>query len=234
MRKLFLVCTISLLSITAWAQNQNSGNAPEKNETETRSTNLKISEGAVGKLSLRTPLSTKLNEVGDNVDAVLYEDVRSDDGKIAIPKGTQFFGRVTQIQRAGKGQKQSTLKITFENMLMPYGAEKVSVTVVAIDDYGNDEKYKSKDDEGKVQGGRSGGRTARNAGMGAGMGSIGGIFGGLAGAAIGAGAGAMAGVLMTKGNDLKLNEGTILRIRFEKQMELPDFEQDRPGARRLN
>ena len=194
---------------------------------------LLIAEGATARLSLTTPLSSKLSEVGDSVNAVLYEPVLTSDGRVAIAKGTQFFGRVSQVKKAGKGQKESSLKLTFENMLMPYGTERIAVTVVAIDDYGTNEKYKAKNGEGAVSGGRSGGRTARNAGTGAGLGSIGGILGGLPGMAIGAGAGAVAGVLMTKGNDLKLGEGTILRIRFEKAIDVPAFEDDRRGIKRI-
>jgi uncharacterized membrane protein len=118
-------------------------------------------------------------------------------------------------------------------MLMPYGSEKVAVTVLAVDDYANDEKYRSKDSEGKVQGSRSGGRTAKNAGIGAGMGSFGGLIGGIGGAIIGAGAGAVAGVLMTKCGDLRLDAGTILRIKFEKSLSLPVFEAERKGIRRV-
>lgn len=236
MKKLFVLFTSTLLVFSTFAQTQKPATPPEVNapEKETREkNNLAVIEGTMGKLSLQTPVSTKLSEVGDEVNAILYEDVRTEDGRLAIAKGTQFYGHVTQVQRAKKGQKEALLKITFENMLMPYGAEKVVVTVVAIDDYRNDEKYRAKGGEGKVNGGHSGGRTARNAGTGAGIGSIGGIFGGLGGMVIGAGVGAMAGVLMTKGNDLKLDQGTILRIRFEKQLSLPAFEEDRRGARRI-
>lgn len=239
MKKLFLFLAISVLAMSGVAQEPAKEPAPNKSDSEqrtseTKSNNLIIAEGALGRLSLQTPVSTKLSEVGDEVNAVLYEAVTTADGRVAIPKGTQFYGRVSQVQHAKKGQKQASLKLTFENMLMPYGTEKVSLTVVAIDDYRNDEKYRSKDGEGKVQGGHSGGRTAKNAGTGAGLGSIGGIFGGLGGMAIGAGAGAIAGVLMTKGNDLRLDQGTILRIRFEKQLELPAFDEDQRGARRIN
>jgi hypothetical protein len=101
--------------------------------------------------------------------------------------------------------------------------------VTAIDDYANDEKYKSKDDEGKVGAGRNGGRTARNAGIGGGLGTLGAIIGSAAGGGIGAiagaiGVGAAGGVLMTKGNDLKLSPGTVLRIRFERPVNLPALE----------
>jgi hypothetical protein len=237
MKMSLLVLALLLITVSSLAQSQAS--PPDANEREPRKkestdgNNIIVGEGTLGKLSLQTAVSTKLSEVGDEVLAVLYEPVKSADGRVAIPRGTQFFGKVTQVKRAGKGQKESHLKISFETMLMPYGAEKVAVTVLAIDDYTNDEKYKAKDGEGKVGGGKSGGRTARNAGTGAGLGAIGGIFGGWAGAAIGAGAGAMAGVLMTKGNDIKLDQGTILRVQFDRDIKLPAFDEDNRGLKRI-
>ena len=188
-----------------------------------------VPEGALARLSLQTRLSTKINEVGDQITAVLYEAVRSSDGRTLIPRGTEFTGRVTQIQAAGRLQKQATMTIVFESMQMSYGAEKISTIVTAIDDYANDEKYRAKDDEGKVGGGHSGKSTAGNTGAGAGIGAIGGGIiaaagGGWGGLAAATGIGAVGGVLMTKGNDLKLEAGTVLRIRFEREVRLPALE----------
>jgi hypothetical protein len=151
---------------------------------------------------------------------------------VAIPRGTEFIGRVTQVQAAKRPQKEATMTVVFETMRMSYGEEKVSTIITAIDDYANDNKMKSKDDEGKVGAGRSGERTARNAGIGGGLGSLGGIIigaagGGLGGLAGGVGAGVLGGVLMTKGNDIKLEPGTILRIKFERPVTLPAFENGR-------
>ena len=230
MKQLLSLILIALFSLSLVAQTADVDKS-EKSSTDKNS--MLLPEGALAKLSLQTPVSTKISEVGDEVNAVLYEDVRTDDGQVLIAKGTPFYGRVSEVLRAKKGQKNSSLKLTFSTMLMPYGSEKVSVTVLAIDDYSNDEKYRAKDSEGKVKGGRSGGRTARNAGTGAGIGALGGIFGGIGGAIIGAGAGAVAGVLMTKGGDLRLDEGTILRIRFEKSLSLPVFEAQPKGIRRV-
>jgi len=191
-----------------------------------------IDEGVQARLSLQTQLSSKLSEVGDQVTAVLYEPIRSSDGRIAIPRGTEFFGRVTQVKAAKRPQKEATMTIVFETMRMSYGTEKVATVVTAIDDFANDEKYRSKSDEGKVGGGKSGGRTAGNAGKGAGLGGVGGLIigaagGGLAGIATAVGVGAAGGVLMTKGNDIKLDSGTILRIRFERPVTLPALEAER-------
>jgi hypothetical protein len=218
-----------LISLGAIANAQDENKSSEENKN---SNNVTIPEGKLAKLSLQTRLSSKLSEVNDEVTAVLYEPVRGEDGRVVIDRGTEFFGRVTQVQAAKRPQKEATMTVVFDTMRMPYGTEKVSVTIVAIDDYVHDDKLKSKDDEGKVGGGHSGGRTAKNAGRGGGLGSIGGIIGVAAGGGVGVlagaiGAGAVGGVLVTKGNDIKLEPGTILRIKFERAVTLPAFEIER-------
>jgi hypothetical protein len=215
------------LSVIANAQDENK--SPEENKN---SDNVIIPEGKIAKLSLQTRLSSKLSEVNDEVIAVLYEPLRAEDGGVVIERGTEFIGRVTQVQAAKRPQKEATMTVIFNTMRMPYGAEKISVTIVAIDDYANDQKLKAKNDEGKVGGGRSGGRTAGNAGAGGGLGTLVGIVAagagaGLPGLAVGIGAGAAGGVLVTKGNDIKLEPGTILRIKFERPVALPAFESER-------
>ena len=208
-------------------------NAQDEKPDENKSAaNVTVAEGSLAKLSLQTRLSSKLSEVNDEVVAVLYEPVRGEDGRVVIARGTEFIGRVTQVQAAKRPQKQATMTVVFDTMRMPYGTEKVSVTVMAIDDYANDSKMKSKDGEGKVGGGKSGERTARNAGIGGGLGGLGGTIiaasgGGLGGLAGGIGGGVLGGVLMTKGNDIRLEPGTILRIKFERPVSLPASEVDR-------
>src|ERR1041384_2799161 len=162
---LLAMLVMAISSLTAVAQTQEQ----PAQEPQQKATNIVVPEGTSAKLSLQTQLSSKLSEVGDQVTAVLYEAVRSEDGRVAIPRGTEFIGRVTQVQAAKRPQKQATITAVFDTMRMPHGAEKVSTVVTAIDDYGNDEKLKSQSDEGKVGGGHSGGRTARNAGTGAGL-----------------------------------------------------------------
>jgi len=215
------------LGVIANAQDGNKNPDDDKN-----SNSVTIPEGKLAKLSLQTRLSSKLSEVNDEVTAVLYEPVRGEDGRVVIERGTEFIGRVTQVQAAKRPQKEATMTVVFDTIRMSYGTEKVSVTITSIDDYANDEKLKSKNDEGKVGGGHSGGRTARNAGIGGGIGGLGGTIigaagGGLGGLAGGIGAGVLGGVLVTKGNDIRLEPGTILRIKFERPIILPVFEIER-------
>jgi len=188
--------------------------------------NQVVALGTTAKLSLQTQLSSKLNEVGDPVTAVLHEPVKDSDGRVAIPKGVEFTGRITQIQSARRPQRQATMTVVFESVRMDYGTERIATVVTAIDDYANDEKMRAQDEEGKVGAGRSGSRTARNAGIGGGVGALGGMIIGAAGGGLGGmigatGGGAVGGVLMTKGNDIRLSPGTILRIRFERELTVP-------------
>jgi len=238
MKKFFSLALLVAVTLALGIAGQAQTTEPDKpaktesTESNTGTANVIVPQGATAKLSLQSQLSSKINEVGDEVIAVLYEPVRSADGRVAIPRGTEFIGRVTQVQAAKRPQKEATMTIVFEKMRMAYGTEKVSTVVTAIDDYANDEKMRSKNDEGKVGGGKSGGRTAKNAGIGGGIGSLGGVILGAAGGGLGdvvggVGGGVLGGVLMTKGNDIKLAAGTILRVRFEHDVALPAFEADR-------
>lgn len=197
-----------------------------KQEGPSSPLNQVVALGTTAKLSLQTQLSSKLNEVGDPVTAVLHEPVKDSDGRVAIPKGVEFTGRITQIQSARRPQRQATMTVVFESVRMDYGTERIATVVTAIDDYANDEKMRAQDEEGKVGAGRSGSRTARNAGIGGGVGALGGMIIGAAGGGLGGmigatGGGAVGGVLMTKGNDIRLSPGTILRIRFERELTVP-------------
>ena len=70
---------------------------------------------------------------------------------------------------------------------------------IVISSWLDDSKLKAKNDEGKVSGGRLGKRTTGNTSHGAKVGLI----------------------ILTKGNEIRLAPGAILRIRFERPAPLP-------------
>ncbi|MGH9769282.1 MAG: hypothetical protein ACREAB_17800, partial [Blastocatellia bacterium] len=193
-----------------------------------------VAGGTQVRLVLQTPLNSKLSEVGDRVTALLEDEAPGEDGRIAIPHGAEFRGRITQVQPAGRLHRQATMTVVFETVRLAQGVEKISTVVTAIDNQAEDRKLKAKNDEGKVGGGRSGERTIRNAGRGAVVGLIGGAIVGVVGgrlpvteARVGLGVGTAGGILGTKGNDIKLPPGTILRIRFERPLTTPAAEPER-------
>lgn len=200
-----------------------------------------IPEGAKARLALQTQISSKLNEVGDAITAVVYEPVRID-GYLALPRGTEFEGRITSIKPAGHGQKQSQMTIVFERVILPYGSEPVSVRLATIDDYNNDSKLKA-NPEGKVKGGHSGKETADSTVKGAEIGGAGAgviyLSGGNPAAAAGVlGASMLGGLLLTKGKEIRLNPGTIFRVEFVHPITVPAQDQEevapRPGDGRTS
>ena len=183
------------------------------------------------KIILQSRLSSKLNEPGDPVRAVLDEPIYVD-SQLVLPRGTEFIGRVTQVTPARRGQKQGSIAIAFERIALSWGEEPVSIVVTAVDDWDKNEKLNA-DSEGKVKGGHRGDATARNVERG---GVIGGAGAGvviLSGGPYGAGAaslggGLLAGLFLTKGGEVVVNPGAVFRVKFVKPITLPVVQQ--PGT----
>ena len=180
------------------------------------------------RIVLQTQISSKLNEAGDPISAVLDEPVYVN-GDLVMPRGTEFIGRITQATPAGRGQKNGQISIIFEQIRMSWGEVPVAVMLTAIDDWKNDEKMKA-NDEGKVNGSRSGERTAKNVERGAtigGAGALATVLMGGAGPAAGAaiGGGLLGGLLLTKGGDVRVSPGAVFRIKFVKPITLPVVQQ---------
>lgn len=197
------------------------------------------------KVILQTQLSSKLSEVGDNVVATIDEPLYVN-GEQVVSRGTTIHGRVTSVKAAGRPHKTGQIAIIFDRIAMPWGQEPISVTMTSVDDWDNDKKLKA-NDEGKVSGGKDGGKTVDNMVRG---GSLGGATAGIillsgGGGAAGAGAlggGLLGGVLLTKGAEVRLNPGTMFRLKFIKPLTLPvarsygarpqGDEFDRPGVKK--
>ncbi|HXF06275.1 MAG TPA: hypothetical protein VNM72_12800 [Blastocatellia bacterium] len=188
--------------------------------------NVVVPAGTVLRLSLQTPVSTKISEVGDPIRATLYDDLIID-GQLVLREGTLFLGRVTHVKPARRGQRQSELSLVFDRVRLSYGEEPATLTLAAIDDWRNDKKIKS-DDEGIARGGRSGAQTVENVYRGAHIGLAAGTAVGLitrSGRAAGIVIASTLGgsVLLTTGNDIRLNPGTILRMKLEQPLQLPSL-----------
>jgi hypothetical protein len=180
-----------------------------------------VPAGETARLSLRTPISSKISEPGDRVKAVLDEPVLDAEGREAIPAGTEFIGRITQAKEARRLHRQGSMTIVFDTMRTTQGAEKISAVVTSIYDYATDQKLHAKNKEGKIEAGRSAKRTGRNAATGAAVGGAFGLLGlisrfGYNSLPITLHAGTILGGAATKGNEVRLGDETILRIRFEE------------------
>jgi hypothetical protein len=230
------LCLIALVCPSIPAQSPTQAKTTDHGQLTTDQ-RLVIPEGTEIQLSLRDPVSSKLSEVGDEVLATVRRDVVVD-GRMLLRQGTEVVGRVTLAQPARRPLKGGRLHITFERVRLEGQEQRLSAIIKSASDFTRDEKTKS-DGEGTLKGGTSGGQVLENVATAGAIGGIGatiailaganrdssGGFGGVGisrgGAVAGAsilGASVIAGVLLTKGREVRLDQGAIVRLKLERPL----------------
>lgn len=195
---------------------------------------LVIPQGTVIQLSLREPVSSKLSEPGDQVLAVVRHDVIVDD-RMLLPEGTEIVGRVTLAKAAHAPLKGGLLQLTFEQIKWDGDTRRLVAMVDSASEFARDEKFRS-DSEGTLQGGKSGEQVLKNVMM---AGAVGGMaasvvilasadrnsyghYGlsgvGSAGGASILGGSMVAGVLLSKGKDVRLDSGAVVRLKLTRSL----------------
>ncbi len=152
--------------------------------------------GTVLDVRLQSTVSSSTARVEDTFDATTVGDVTGA-GRIAVPAGSLVRGMVTRVEPAGRTDRTGSLTLFFDRVTVRGRVHQMRATLV-----------------GKVEAGA--GREAGKVGGGAAVGAIiGAIIGGGEGAAIGAIAGAGGTLAATKGTDVRVPAGSILRIRLD-------------------
>jgi type IV secretion system protein VirB10 len=180
-----------------------------------------LASGTKVPLSLKQTISTKSAKEGD---AVYCETVFPvvQDGHIVIPAGTYIQGKISHVQRAGHVKGRAEVLMHFTTMIYPNG-----YTVMlpgSVDNVPGAGKTSMKGPEGTV---RQDSQTAEKVGTIAGPATTGAIIGGIAGggkgAAIGAASGGALGTaiaLLTRGNDVVLENGTSIEMVLGRAVDL--------------
>jgi hypothetical protein len=183
---------------------------------------LTIPEGTKVPLALKQAISTKGSREGDAVYAETTFPIVQD-GKILIPAGTYVQGHISHIQRAGRVKGRAEVLFHFTTLIYPNG-----YTVMlpgSVENVPGAEKTTMKDPEGTV---RQDGQTGQKVGTIASTGATGAVIGGLAGQGakgtlIGAGVGGAVGTaiaLLTRGNDVRLDNGTSIEMVIQRPVTL--------------
>jgi type IV secretion system protein VirB10 len=180
-----------------------------------------VPEGTRIALALRNSVDTKHSKEGDRVYLeTIYPVAR--EGRIVIPPGSFVNGTITVSKPAGRVKGKGELYIRFDSLTLQNG-----VTRDFRSRLGSAEGQKVDREEGKVTGERDKGHDARTVATTTGMGaSIGGLIGAsqghaLGGVGIGGAAGAaagLAGVLMKKGPDATLRQGTTMEMILDRDI----------------
>jgi hypothetical protein len=182
-----------------------------------------IPQGAHVLLRMENSISTRTAQDGDFVYLRTGSPI-SVAGQIVLPVGSYVQGVVTNAKRSGRVKGRAELAIRLETITLPGGSVyKFSPKLASVDSGAGDQKVVGK--ENSVQEGSTHGQDAARiailAGSGASIGAI--VDRSARGAGIGAGAGAAVGlatVLLTRGREVELRQGTSLDVIFDRPVAL--------------
>lgn len=178
-----------------------------------------IPEGTRFIIKLKDNLDTRTLQQGQHFGAELREDLVTPSG-LLIPKGRGVKGHIATFERGYTGAR---IMFAMDEMDTRHGWVPLIATVTGVP---GDPSIKSTGQEGEItQKGPDKKRMITNAAIGAGVGAAagaaaGGGKGAAAGAAAGAGLGAGTSFLF-KGSDLKLDKGTLLEVRLDRDLTVP-------------
>ena len=178
-----------------------------------------VPEGQRFIVKLKDTLDTKKLSEGKHFKAELREDLTTPSGLI-IPRGRNVKGHVARYERGFTGAR---IMLAMDEIQTRHGWVPLIATVTGVP---GDASIKSVGDEGElVKKGPDKKRMIENAAVGAGVGAvsgsaIGGGRGAAAGAVIGGGLGTGTSLLF-KGGDMKLDKGTQLEVRLERDLQVP-------------
>jgi hypothetical protein len=191
-----------------------------------------VEKGTRVPLSLINSISTKHAAEGDRVYLESAFPILVS-GRMVIPPGSYVSGTVTEIKRPGRVKGRGELFVRFDSLTLPNGVTRdFRARIGSLDGRANEELDRA---EGKVksEGNKSG--DARTVGEATAAGASVGVIAGSAaghgamGAGIGAAAGAAAGligVLLSRGPDAVLAQGTTLEMVLDRPLTFTEAEID--------
>jgi type IV secretion system protein VirB10 len=180
-----------------------------------------IPKGTHVLLRMLNSISTRTAAEGNQVYLQTVTPVAIN-GEIVLPPGTYVQGSVSHAKRSGRVKGRAALGIRLETLTFAGGkAQKISPRLSAVDS--GDTGQKVDESESLVKQSSTVGKDAAQVAILAGSGAA---IGGLAdrtfkGAGIGAGAGTVVGLaaaLLTRGNEVELNQGSTLDVVFDRDV----------------
>ncbi len=98
--------------------------APQPVESnQTQASTPRIAPGSVIPVELRKTIDAKKVKTGDEVEAKITQDLKSNDGEVVLPKDTKVMGHITEVQARSKEQKESQVGIAFNHVVMKNGTD---------------------------------------------------------------------------------------------------------------
>ena len=182
-----------------------------------------IPQGSHALLRLVNSVTTRTAREGDYVYLRTATPIVAD-GHVVVPVDSYVQGVVSHSVHSGRVKGRAELGLRIETLTLPSGkVVKVAPHLSSVDSEGTGQKVDARE-RAVQQGGDKGSdvvRTARLAGAGAALGGI--TDRSWTGAGIGAGAGTAVGlatVLLTRGREVELRQGSTIDVIFDRPIPL--------------
>lgn len=182
-----------------------------------------IPQGAHMLLRMENSISTRTAQAGDYVYLRTASPIASG-GEIVVPSGSYVQGVVVQAKRSGRVSGRAEIAIRLDTLTLPSGkVVKFSPHLSSVDPGDTGQKVAGKENaiEQAPSRGQDASRIAILAGSGAALGGL--TDRSWKGAGIGAGAGGAVGlatVLMARGKEVELRQGSSLDVVFDRAVTL--------------
>jgi len=212
-----------LFLLAASSLGQSAATPPLADNEDGKVSTITVPAGTKVLLALKNAVTTRSARPGDGVYLESTFPVAANN-RILIPAGTYVQGSITSIKRAGRLKGKAEVLMHFTTLIFPNG-----YTVIlpgALENVPGAERSHVKDKEGTVEGDSQTGEKAGTVGKTAATGAVvGGISHGGKGAAIGAGIGGAVGLavaMLTRGQDVRLEQGTAVEMVLQRPLVLEE------------
>jgi hypothetical protein len=173
-------------------------------------------------LVLKNSISSKNAKKGDGVYLESSFPI-TQDGRVVIPAGTFVQGVIDEVKRPGRVKGRGEILMHFTSLVYPNGYT-VNLPSSGVESTDSNDSQTVDDKEGTVKAGgtkgRDAGTVAATTATGAGIGAA---TGGWKGLGVGSGIGAAAGlgtVLLTRGEEVRLYQGTTIEMVLNRPLKL--------------
>jgi hypothetical protein len=128
----------AVMCATALAQNSpppaTNQNAPQAQPaTGAEAANApRIAPGSVIPVQLTRTIDAKKAKTGEEVVALVTQDMKNENGQVLVPKATKVTGHVTEAQARNKDQKESQLAIAFDHALLNNEQVQLPMSIQAV------------------------------------------------------------------------------------------------------
>lgn len=121
----FVLCSLSAAQGATSSQTDNT--TPRDQETQRQPAQpevnhaVRIAPGSVIPVRLTKTVDAKKAKAGDEVDALVTQDLKAVSGDVVVSKDTKVVGHVTEAQARTKAQKESEVGIAFDHAVTKDG-----------------------------------------------------------------------------------------------------------------